>query len=371
MPEPSAILVPQMNVNDDAAVVVAWHVSAGERVRANQRVVTLETTKATFDVHADREGYFFYEHEIKSVVAVGSVLAWISDTPEAPKAARTSAASLSQDGDATGGDARITRKAQRRMRELGVTLAELPTAGRIEVSDVERAASARSGGGAAANAVRAAGAVRPEDYWEPLEQSASKVMEAVRLAEVYRSVVPSMVTMPLSCERVQAKLRTLAGEVGPVSLLELAIHEAAVVLEDYPELNGFVERGRACHYRQIAIGFAVNAGRSLRVPVVRETARLSQLEVCRAVRDLTLRYFRDELSMADVSGGTFTITDLSQQGATHFVPVLNDRQSAILGICAEQPSLGYQNMVLAFDHRMSDGMRGAAFLGELRTRMEG
>jgi pyruvate/2-oxoglutarate dehydrogenase complex dihydrolipoamide acyltransferase (E2) component len=207
------------------------------------------------------------------------------------------------------------------------------------------------------------------DLYEPLEQSPSKLIEAARLADVYRAVVPSLVTVPFSAARARERLAVLAGSIGPVTLLERVICETAATLADYPDLNGFFTRGRGWKYKDIAVGFAVNAGRSLRVPVVRNTARLSQLEVCRGVRDLTLRYFREELSMQDVSGGTFTVTDLSSVGVTYFVPVLNDRQAAILGLCAADVS-GQQNLVLAFDHRMSDGMRAASFLNEVRERLE-
>jgi pyruvate/2-oxoglutarate dehydrogenase complex dihydrolipoamide acyltransferase (E2) component len=359
MAETSAVIVPRLNVNDDQAVIVAWRIPGGERVRAGQAIATLETTKVTFDVHADRDGYLGYELEVKSIVAVGTVLAWISDTPGARL--ENVASTLPSTGQATEPGERFTRKALRRMRELGVTPEELQQPGRIEVADVERFAAARE----------RAKAGTPGDYCEPLEQSSSKIMEAVRLAESYRAVVPSMVTVPISCERVQAKLRELMSDVGPVSLLERVIHETAALLTEFRDLNGFVANGRAWTYREVAIGFAVNAGKSLRVPVVRDTRRLSQLEICRAVRELTLRYFRDELTMADASGGTFTVTDLSAHGVTHFVPVLNDRQSAILGICAEEPRTAHQNLVLAFDHRLSDGMRAGTFLGELRERLQG
>ena len=73
--------------------------------------------------------------------------------------------------------------------------------------------------------------------------------------------------------------------------------------------------------------------------------------------------------MDDVIGGTFTVTDLSSYGVTHFIPVLNDRQAAILGICAERPGTGHQDLVLCFDHRMSEGMRAADFLGALREQL--
>ena len=370
MPEAAAVLVPQMNVNDDNAVIVAWQVANGGHVDSGAPIATLETTKATFDVNADRAGYVFYEHEPKSVVAVGAVLAWVSDSPattleqlKLPDAANAPAAGTAAP------DVRFTRKALRRMQELGVAAADFPATGRIEIADVERVAAEKTTRRAQAPQVAVVAPPSDSEPYQALEQSSSKVMEAVRLSDVYRNVVPSMVTVPVSAERIQAKLTELASVAGPVSLLELAIREVAAVLADYPDLNGFHAKGRAWTYREISIGFAVNAGKSLRVPVVRDVPRLSQLDVCRAVRDLTLRYFREELLMADVSGGSFTITDLSGYGATHFVPVLNDRQSAILGICAPlSPSA--QNLVLAFDHRMSDGMRAAAFLGELRERLE-
>jgi pyruvate/2-oxoglutarate dehydrogenase complex dihydrolipoamide acyltransferase (E2) component len=179
-----------------------------------------------------------------------------------------------------------------------------------------------------------------------------------------------MVTVGVPCDGVRSRMHSLSNEDGaPFSLLELVIHEAAALLAAYPDLNGFFASGRGWRYRNIAIGFAVNAGRGLRVPVVQSPHLGSRLTVARSVRDLTLRYFRNELKMDDVIGGSFTVTDLSSYGVTHFVPVLNERQAAILGICAERPGTGHQDLVLCFDHRMSDGMRAAAFLGELRDQL--
>jgi pyruvate dehydrogenase E2 component (dihydrolipoamide acetyltransferase) len=89
------------------------------------------------------------------------------------------------------------------------------------------------------------------------------------------------------------------------------------------------------------------------------------------VRELSLRYMRDELTTTELSGGTFTITDLSGHGVVQFMPVLNERQAAILGICAARPGAHTRDIVLGFDHRMSDGMRAAAFLRRLSDQLEG
>jgi 2-oxoglutarate dehydrogenase E2 component (dihydrolipoamide succinyltransferase) len=205
---------------------------------------------------------------------------------------------------------------------------------------------------------------------EPLTQSPAKLIEAHTLAEVYREAVPSTVSVSLSCTRVDGHLRALTAHHGPVSLLELAIYHCARILADFPELNGFHAEGRAWRYPDVAVGFAINLGKSLRVPVVRKTAELSQLDIARAVRDLSLRYMRDELTLDDLTGGTFTISDLSSSAVVQFLPVLNHRQAAILGICAERAGTGHRDLVLTFDHRMSDGVRAAQFLGELRDRIE-
>jgi len=107
------------------------------------------------------------------------------------------------------------------------------------------------------------------------------------------------------------------------------------------------------------------------VPVIRDCKGDSPLDIARSVRDLSLRYMRDELAAEDLMGGTFTVTDLSGHGVVHFIPVINERQSAILGICAERPGTAGRELVLTFDHRMADGMLAAEFLNQLRERLEG
>jgi pyruvate/2-oxoglutarate dehydrogenase complex dihydrolipoamide acyltransferase (E2) component len=359
MSEPVPVPVPQINPNDEHAIVVRWHVEKGARVHAGQTLVTLETTKTTFDVDAPAGGFVHFEHELHAEIAVGAAVAWIAATdgavriptqlpssPDAPSAAPT---------------ARFTRKALKLMNERGLTAADFPGDARIDADAVERAGGARA-------AAQPASATRDA---EPLELSPAKVAEIHALQRVYEQVVPSTVSVALDGRRLDDHLRRLAGEQGPVSLLELCIHEAARLLPEWPELNAFYAQRAAWRYRSVAVGFAVNLGRGLRVPVVKGAADLALRDVARAVRDLSLRYMRDELTIDDVAGGTFTITDLSGEGVVHFVPVLNERQSAILGLTAERSAGRARELILTFDHRLSDGMRAARFLGALRSRLEG
>jgi pyruvate/2-oxoglutarate dehydrogenase complex dihydrolipoamide acyltransferase (E2) component len=203
----------------------------------------------------------------------------------------------------------------------------------------------------------------------PLELTPAKIAEIHTLRRVREEVVPSTVAIELSAERLDTRLRREATNHGAVSALELALYETARLLPEWPELNGYFANGRAWRYETVAVGFAVNLGRSLRVPIVRDASERSLRDVARTVRDLSLRYMRNELTIDDVTGGTFTITDLSSEGVVHFVPVLNERQAAILGICASR-SNGSRELVLTFDHRLSDGMQAGRFLAALRARLE-
>ena len=333
MSEAVAVPVPQENPNDERAVLVAWEVPSGTRVEAGRRIATLETTKSAFDVDAPVSGYLIYEAEPKSMLVVGAPFAWIAAEPgfrppvgdaAAPMAAPV-AGSLSVSPEAAG---RFTRKALKRLRELGLQESDFPGVSRVDVAEVEKRAAQSSPKGSAVAAHAGAAVARAAatgTAHDPrggggggvqgcasfkdavvLEQPPSKMLEAATLADSYRQVVPSLVSVPVDAGRVEEHLRRIAAAEGPLSLLELVIHAAAAVMPEFPDLNGFFSDGSAFTYREINIGFAINAGRSLKVPVVRRAGTLSRLDIARAVRDLTLRYLRNELTTADMMGGTFT-----------------------------------------------------------------
>jgi pyruvate/2-oxoglutarate dehydrogenase complex dihydrolipoamide acyltransferase (E2) component len=358
---PLEIPVPQMNPNDEHAVLVRWHVESGHPIRSGQALATLETTKATFEVESPRDGYVHFDIAPKTLVPVGARLAWICDDgtppPDAPAAQESD-----HGGTSAARDPRFTRKALQLMRQHKLEAKDFAAMeGRIEAAQVEELARER--------ATRAPDPTESQDH-EPLEQSPAKMIEIQSLAEVYRQAVPSLVALSLSGDRIERRLQAVGRENGPVSLLELVIHEAGALLMEFPDLNGYYLDGKAWHYRTVSVGFAINLGKSLLVPVVHRTSELSLRDIAREVRDLSLRYMRGDLQLESLTGGTFTVTDLSGQGVEYFVPVLNRRQAAILGLCAERPDSGRRDLILTFDHRMSDGMRAASFLAALRDRLE-
>jgi len=375
------VLVPCTNANDDRAIIVRWHVQSGDHVEAEQPIATLETTKSAFDLNAPRGGYVYYSLTPREMVDVGATVAWLSEQPGAPPQSAAndlvSPEVATMEGPASdcaeaSDTPRATRKALQVMRQHGLTFADFVGVTTIRVQDVEELARARNAATVGVSSARSATvtSASPPQGTELIEQAPSKLIEMAALSEAYRGAVPSTVTISVDHPRVAAHLERLSNENGVLSLLELVLHALGRVLPHFPELNGYHTGSAALHYTSINVGFAVNAGRSLKVPVIRTTDRLTLREVARTVRDLVLRYMREELSAADMSSGTFTVTDLSTSEVVQFIPVLNLRQSATLGLCAPRLD-GSSDLVLTFDHRMSDGMQAAEFLRELRALLEG
>jgi pyruvate/2-oxoglutarate dehydrogenase complex dihydrolipoamide acyltransferase (E2) component len=159
------------------------------------------------------------------------------------------------------------------------------------------------------------------------------------------------------------------------NVTSVLIYETARLLRKYPHLNAFYSNGKVNLYQEVNVGFAVDAGHGLKVPVIRNTDAKGIPEIAREMQDLIADYLNDEIPPASLAGSTFTVSDLSGEGVFLFYPLLNQRQGATLGVGGEffppGSPLGMFNMVLSFDHQLSEGREAARFLNDLRQRLNG
>jgi hypothetical protein len=154
------------------------------------------------------------------------------------------------------------------------------------------------------------------------------------------------------------------------SLLPLVLYESARLLKKYPELNGFYAGEHLGLYRQVHLGIAVDHGKGLKVVKVADADQKSLQQLEEEIFALVNLYLDDRLAIQDLTGTTFTVTDLSAQGVHFFAPLVNARQSAILGIAAVDEKLRRCALTLTFDHRVTEGKRAGEFLAELKARLE-
>jgi 2-oxoglutarate dehydrogenase dihydrolipoamide succinyltransferase (E2 component) len=229
----------------------------------------------------------------------------------------------------------------------------------------------------------------PGEQLEPMTAMRRGVMEHMRRSIDTAAHVTSAIEVDFA--RVVALRQKLKPEFTKqgVNLTYLAfIGRAAVdTLRDYPYVNGEI-RGQSILTRpgvNLGIAVALDEGKGLIVPVIRNATDLNLQGVARAIQDLAERARTKKLLPDDVQGGTFTITNPGSFGTFHGTPIINQPQSAILGTYAlvkrpwvVQDELGndviairpIMNLTLTYDHRLVDGAYAGMYLRDLRTRLE-
>ncbi len=167
----------------------------------------------------------------------------------------------------------------------------------------------------------------------------------------------------------------------PVAYDDLLVRAVALALRNHPRLNGLIVGDEVRLYRAINVGLAIALPEGLVAPAIFDADAKSLEEIMRAREDLVARARATALTVAEMTSGTFTITNLGLYRVDHFTPVINPPQIAILGVgrIARRPFARSDDTVsvrstvalsLTFDHRAVDGAPAAAFLQEVCTLLE-
>lgn len=382
MSEPIQVKVPFENVNDPTAKIVDWKLPSGSQVKKDDIIVELETTKTTFPVTAPAAGFLEYHLPLGEEVPVGENLFRIhadeasARTPHIslPKAQPPPVPPVST----TSGSPLISKRAQELMAAHGLEVSVFAGRSVVKESDVrEKIASLKKDPPPPAAVPPIPQEIsRPkppmEEPGELVPLGRAKQVENRELAAVAREVLKS--TLYYFCP-ANGFHEACARQQPPVQRLAVVLFELAKLLKKYPSLNAFYTDNSMFVYRHVHLGFAVDMGQGLKVLVIREAEMLNFTEFTAKVEDLLVKYAMGDLAVKEISGSTFTVTDLAQTGAFSFEPLINTKQAAILGIGAESrfPGTGANGFMLscAFDHRVNSGRFVAEFLAELSARLVG
>jgi pyruvate/2-oxoglutarate dehydrogenase complex dihydrolipoamide acyltransferase (E2) component len=197
-----------------------------------------------------------------------------------------------------------------------------------------------------------------------------KTFEARVLGQGQARTIQSQVTASVRTPRLRARLERLG--LTSLGLGALVIFEAARLLRKYPEFNAIHDRGRIGQYSDVNVGWAVDGGQGLMVPVVPQADQKTPQEIVEIMQRHVDGYVEGKLGTADFLGGTFTVSDLSADGISQFNPLISQGQSAILGVGGELDGAGNETLylTLAFDHQLTEGRKAAQFVRELAGRLE-
>ncbi len=405
------VTIPQETVNDESVRILAWKVASGTKVERDQLLCEVETSKAVMDIEAPSAGVVVYSAAVGDEVPVGSTICQI--VPEGmPVPSMTETATEIAQGDPVGQaspvaapitattaelptdqaveptidaadlpPARLTPLAAKLAAEFGFAKESFTRGSLVRRDDVLRRAGKLSPENTpTAPAVKSPASAKPvepventpvagvEVAWTDLPRR--KLFEAKVLGQGQERTVQSQVTSSVRASRLRVRLDRLG--LTSIGLGALTIFEAARLLRKYPEFNAIHDRGRMGQYADVNVGWAIDGGQGLMVPVIPQADQKTPQEIVEIMQRHIDAYVEGKLATADFLGGTFTISDLSGDGISHFHPLISQGQSAILGVGGELDGAGNETLylTLAFDHQLAEGRKAAQFVRELAGRLE-
>jgi 2-oxoglutarate dehydrogenase E2 component (dihydrolipoamide succinyltransferase) len=415
--------VPALGESITQATIGAWLKKEGEPVAADEPLVEVESEKATVALPAPAAGVL--RRILKpqgSNVAVGELIGELeagagavavpvskttsssnantsptSTSSSTPAAASTAAPSVPYGpvgaaAGTAGSDGlplRAPPSVRRLIAEKGLDAARLSAGGVVRRADVERAVEAR--GAPAAPPLQAPGPngapARPPGERERLvPMSPLRRTVARRLLEAQQNAAILTTFNEVDMSRVLA-LREKHGEAFQkahgvkLGFMSFFVKASVEALRAWPSVNAEV-RGQDILYRDhYDVGVAVGGGKGLVVPVLRDCDRLSFAEIEKAIAELAKRARENRITMQDLEGGTFTISNGGIYGSLLSTPILNPPQSGILGLhkIEKRPVAGPNDEVLvrpmmyvalSYDHRLIDGREAVSFLVRVKECIE-
>jgi 2-oxoglutarate dehydrogenase E2 component (dihydrolipoamide succinyltransferase) len=404
---PTNIVVPEVGESIVDARVAKWLVKEGDTVSAGDPLVELETDKIDLEVSAPQSGVVErIDQQDGADVKVGDVLGVIAEGAGKPEAAEKAegAEAVAAAPAETASKTRATPTARKAAEQHAVDLKSVKgsgDAGRVMRRDVESAAApakeSTKAPAAAAQAKQPAPAAKPAPQpavprRAPGERTEERVRMSKRRATIARRLVEAQSTAAMlttfnemdmsAMQALRARHKESFKERHGISLGMTSFFVKAVIgaLRAFPRINAEIQGDEMVLKHYYDIGIAVGASEGLVVPVLRDADQMSFAEIEAQVRDFARRAEDGTLSLADIKGGTFTITNGGVFGSLQSTPILNPPQVGILGLHAikDRPVAVNGQVVirpmmytaLTYDHRIVDGAEAVRFLVKVKELIE-
>ena len=397
------IKMPNLGQTTDEVKLLKWHIKEGQKVKKGDLLCEVETDKTTMDVESFAEGIVLkLNAEPDSVISAGSVIAVLGDFGEK--------AELKVEIEDKKEDKHITKE-ERKPKQSNKDLNKAKTLNELS-SDVKATKLVKNiaikknidlgkvkGTGPRGMVTRS----DLEEYLESIKTRSlieeKKDTELKETEEVY-ALTPNQqaVSVNLSksksniphyylkttviADNLIAKREKSKQETGKaISVYPYFIYAAARALKKFPRLNGYFKDNKIYLYRNINIGFAVAEEDELYVPVIHDADKKEITEIDTEVKFLVSKTWNKRLEREDISGGTFTISNLGTYSIDEFYGIINFPQAVLLAIGKISKTLKIEDdnkmsiksaftIAGSFDHRIANGVQAAEFLGEIKKILE-
>jgi 2-oxoglutarate dehydrogenase E2 component (dihydrolipoamide succinyltransferase) len=390
------VMVPTLGESVTEATVSTWFKKVGDTVAQDEMLCELETDKVSVEVPAPAAGTLteIMAAEGSTVEANGKLAVIASGAGAAASASAPTAAPApaAQPAGGTGKDVEDAPSAKKAMAEAGLSPDQVQGSGRdgrIMKDDVARAlaagTSAAASAPAAAAPARAASAPDDASREERVRMTRLKQTMARRLKEAQNTAAILTTFNEVDMTEVMELRNTYKADfekkhgvrMGFMSFFTKACCHA---LKEIPEVNAEIDGTDVIYKNYVHMGVAAGTPTGLVVPVIRDVDTMSFAEIEKAIGTMGKKARDGKLTMADMTGGTFTISNGGVYGSLMTAPILNPPQSGILGMAKIQDrpmAIGGQVVIrpmmyisLSYDHRIIDGKGAVTFLVRVKEMLE-
>ena len=390
--------VPVLPESVSDATIASWHKKAGDAVKRDENLVDLETDKVVLEVPSPVDGVLKeIRHQVGDTVNGEQVIAIIEEGAAAAAPAPSAAASAPAAAAPAPAAPKAAAKGTEDLSPAGLRVA---TEEKIDPSRVagtgrdgrvtkEDLVNYGKGGGAApAAAPASAPAAKPTPGSRPEERvpmTRMRLRIAERLMQSKNSIAMLTSFNEVNLAEV-VKMRKALGDAFQkehgikLGFMSFFVKAAAEALKRYPFVNASVDGNDVIYHGYQDISIAVSTDKGLVTPVLRDVQDMSFADVEKGIADYAVKARANKLSLDDLQGGTFTITNGGTFGSLLSTPIVNPPQSAILGMhtIKERPIVENGQIIaapmmyiaLSYDHRIIDGKDAVLFLVDIKNQLE-
>ncbi|MBI5706316.1 MAG: 2-oxo acid dehydrogenase subunit E2 [Armatimonadetes bacterium] len=415
------VIMPKMGDGMEEGILLEWLKKEGDSVKSGEAIATIQTDKATLEMEADGSGVLAgILIKAGETVPVGEPLALLLKEGESvpagwgtaealPVAAPSEPASVAAVAAVTAGPTiptppveipepravssdrvKASPLARKIAEELGVDLSQISGSGpggRVVEKDVR---------GATRLSVQPSLAPTPAQAPTPIAAAAEdrfvslnkiRQITAQRTTQSKQTVPHFYVTVEVDCERMQSLREQFESDgAGKVSINDFVIKACAQALVEMPQVNATFQGDKILQFGAVNIGMAVALEDGLTVPVLHGAQNLSIRQISAKSKELAAKARENRLSMDEISGSTFSISNMGMLGVDNFAAIINVPNAAIVAVSSakklvvpveaegsDEVTLEVRlrmNVTGSFDHRVVDGAIGAKFMNVVRDYLQ-
>lgn len=417
------IQVPEIGESVSEVVIAEWLKQDGDYVDVDEPICEIESDKASFEVPSDKAGLLHPKADEGDTLEVGDVLAEIDTDAEKPESgeetfaeepeeaekseksekieAAESEAEKATVSESTGEPPKISPVARNILNEARISPSDVQGTGvdgKITKTDAQKAVEDRK-----QEQKKSKAAEKPKSAPEAWKENTApkpatgtrnehrKRMSTLRKTIADRLVESKNQTAMLTTfnEIDMSEVKNLRGkykeifkekhEVG-LGFMSFFVKAAVLALQEYPEVNAYIDGNEIVYHDYCDVSIAVSTDRGLVVPVIRNAESMSMSDIEEHIVELATKARENQLAIEEMRGGTFTITNGGIFGSLMSTPIINQPQSAILGMHAIQDRPVARDgevvirpmmyVTMSYDHRIIDGKESVQFLYRLKELVE-